>query len=493
MKKGWKYFLDHIIDIVFIVVLLFYILACSLFTFDNPGFKCFLEIIFFIIIYYFLYKLFIKLQVKNEKVLKLLIVLLSIIAYFIWGYLAKTKPISDYAVLFDSAKEILKGNIKELTFNKYGYFYFWNFQIGYSLFLAGIMKIVGTSLISLKAVEILFLSFTNLLFYNITSKLFNKKTALLSTIIYSTFLFQIGGSSIINNQHTSFFFVMLGFYFLTKKDNVLNYLLFGLCLAISYILRQTVIVIVVSVVVFIIWKMFINNFKYWKKCLFAIVLIIGSFFMFTRIYDFIMIKTNSVPVSALNANAKYFKYVLGFQWQQVYGESVTDDLDYYGGNYETYNAATKDYVVYVWTHHFTDIVVPFAVPKMLRYAGFYDSQIDFSGHSNTKLGLYTKYLGYSQYYLVIIFSLLSTIYLYTRKNNDKNLYNRFENCFKIIFILMFCAYILIEVQPRYRYEQYFVLAIMSTPVLLLVFDYFDKAIKKTNSIKTHYFLEDENE
>ena len=36
-----------------------------------------------------------------------------------------------------------------------------------------------------------------------------------------------------------------------------------------------------------------------------------------------------------------------------------------------------------------------------------------------------------------------------------------ESLFFIIFILFFCAHIFIEVQPRYRYDQYVMLALIS--------------------------------
>ena len=64
---------------------------------------------------------------------------------------------------------------------------------------------------------------------------------------------------------------------------------------------------------------------------------------------------------------------------------------------------------------------------------------------------------------------------------------KYSELLKILFIGFFLAHIFIEVQTRYRYEQYLVLAILSSPVLVILFDkitkILDKYKKDTTEIK----------
>ena len=54
-------------------------------------------------------------------------------------------------------------------------------------------------------------------------------------------------------------------------------------------------------------------------------------------------------------------------------------------------------------------------------------------------------------------------------NNTKNNLYQTQILFEIVFILYFCAHLLIEVQPRYRYDQYLMLAFIASPSIYLLF------------------------
>ena len=101
-----------------------------------------------------------------------------------------------------------------LSFDKTNYFYFYNFQTGFVMYLALVIKIFGSHLIFLKIFEILFMSLTNVFVYKIASKVYTKKIGIISSIIYSLLFFNIAGSSIINNQHFSTLLIILSIYFL---------------------------------------------------------------------------------------------------------------------------------------------------------------------------------------------------------------------------------------------------------------------------------------
>ena len=488
-KKIINFNIQKIIDIILMLLLFFYIFSCSFNMFKNPGFKCLGAVISFVFIYYYLFKLFSKIQSKGEKNIKIFILFFSLLIYVCWNLYAKIPLDNDYKILFNGAKEFASGNFKSLTFDKHNYFYMWNFQIGYAIFLGLIMKLIGTKLILFKFLEFAYLSITNLLIYLILKKITNNKIALLATIIYSSYLFIILGSGIINNQHVSLLLALLGIYFITnpKKERLFYKFLCGLLLAIGYILRQTDLLFLISLVCYYIWLIINDKNKYIKKSLISIFVICLTFFATTNIYDLVLKQTGYVPKSALKGNSKYFKYVLGIQWSNIKGFSTSDDLEYYNWNYDVYNRNTKNYIIDNYKHHLFDKVIPFQIEKMMHFAGVEDNQFKYAGDfsENNIIPQSLVYFGYAQYLLVIISSFLTIRFFYKKDRTSNN----FLDFWKINFILVFCAYVFIEVQTRYRYDQYVSLAIFAAPALLIMFDYIDmlkininKKIKRNKKI-----------
>lgn len=366
-----------------------------------------------------------------------------------------------------------------LSFDKTNYFYFYNFQTGFVMYLALVIKIFGSHLIFLKIFEILFMSLTNVFVYKIASKVYTKKIGIISSIIYSLLFFNIAGSSIINNQHFSTLLVILSIYFFIK-DKCFYYVLSGILVGIANIIRPSSIIILISFCLFLLWKLLINNFKTWKTFLIGFLLIILSAFSTMKIFDYSLLNLNVVPTSTLSSNAKYFKFVLGIHGNGIYNiptetaekTQVYFDLQKLNFDYELYNNECKNFIVNKFTQNAKE-TFGHIKNKMLVFCGEEDNQIGFSGNKvqNSKSYIFIKYYGYVQYFLLIVFSLLTVIINVKESkfyNTKNNLYQT-QILFEIVFILYFCAHLLIEVQPRYRYDQYLMLAFIASPSIYLLF------------------------
>lgn len=366
-----------------------------------------------------------------------------------------------------------------LSFDKTNYFYFYNFQTGFVMYLALVIKIFGSHLIFLKIFEILFMSLTNVFVYKIASKVYTKKIGIISSIIYSLLFFNIAGSSIINNQHFSTLLVILSIYFFIK-DKCFYYVLSGILVGIANIIRPSSIIILISFCLFLLWKLLINNFKTCKTFLIGFLLIILSAFSTMKIFDYSLLNLNVVPTSTLSSNAKYFKFVLGIHGNGIYNiptetaekTQVYFDLQKLNFDYELYNNECKNFIVNKFTQN-TKETFGHIKNKMLVFCGEEDNQIGFSGNKvqNSKSYIFIKYYGYVQYFLLIVFSLLTVIINVKESkfyNTKNNLYQT-QILFEIVFILYFCAHLLIEVQPRYRYDQYLMLAFIASPSIYLLF------------------------
>ena len=178
-------FIQKLLYIVFFVVLLFYIYNCIMFTATHTSYRVLFSGVFMLAGYIILIKGAQKLQSFGEIYLRIGLILFSVILYTIWGIYANTEPVSDYEVLIEGANKVLDGTFPELSFDKTNYFYFFNYQIGYSLYLAGIMKLFGQSLIVLKISEIIVLALTNYIIYLIGRKLYNSLTGIIASIVYN--------------------------------------------------------------------------------------------------------------------------------------------------------------------------------------------------------------------------------------------------------------------------------------------------------------------
>lgn len=377
-----------------------------------------------------------------------------------------------------------------LSFDKTNYFYFYNFQTGFVMYLALVIKIFGSHLIFLKIFEILFMSLTNVFVYKIASKVYTKKIGIISSIIYSLLFFNIAGSSIINNQHFSTLLVILSIYFFIK-DKCFYYVLSGILVGIANIIRPSSIIILISFCLFLLWKLLINNFKTWKTFLIGFLLIILSAFSTMKIFDYSLLNLNVVPTSTLSSNAKYFKFVLGIHGNGIYNiptetaekTQVYFDLQKLNFDYELYNNECKNFIVNKFTQN-TKETFGHIKNKMLVFCGEEDNQIGFSGNKvqNSKSYIFIKYYGYVQYFLLIVFSLLTVIINVKESkfyNTKNNLYQT-QILFEIVFILYFCAHLLIEVQPRYRYDQYLMFAFIASPSIYLLFSIISSKYNKKN-------------
>lgn len=248
--------------------------------------------------------------------------------------------------------------------------------------------------------------------------------------------------------------------------------------ALSTILRPSSIVFLLGFIAFKIWKMFLNKFQNWKEILVCLILLCVSYVSVIKFFDYIVVKMSIVPNSAISANAKYFKFILGLDGKGLYGISTKNaeqtqvyfDLEKLNFDYDLYNEECKNRISELCFGNFRGTFRR-VMKKMLSFCGEYDNQIEFA-NGNIKDSIINDvivYYGYIQYVSLLCMCLLAVI---LRKFINKEKYNKgeYNELFKIIFVLFFCAHIFIEVQSRYRYDQYVMISLISAPFLNWIFE-----------------------
>lgn len=471
LQGTYEILTKYLINIIFGAVILFYLVSCVFFVLSNSGKHLWLVLLAFLIYGIFSYIIiFGTLRILNRfssinnfinaRTLSIAIFIGSLLVYTIWNLIVNTQPVSDYTVLINGATEILGGNFQNATFDPSNYFYFYNYQVGFALYLAGIMCVVGKSLWGLKIVEIIILSISNVIVFMVAKimieKLTNKpvsnehvasmkdsvarntekkvnenfilKSAALTAVFYGGLLFNIAGSGIINNQHVATLFILLATLLYLKSDgtgkisftvelreekgrkNIGLRICCGACLALSYLLRPSTIIFIVAIACLELIKFLRNNSRGWKKSAVNFLFIIIPLISVIQAYDLILKSINFVPNSAVSSNATHYKFVLGIQNEGITGSKTVDaekslvyyDLKAFDFNYQEYNEATKTFLKSRYSDD-TKTIIGFIINKMLYFSGHPDNQIDFAlNGENRKIGALMRYGGYAQYLWLIL-------------------------------------------------------------------------------------------
>lgn len=469
------------ITVFFVAVLIFYLIQCQISQCLNSYYKVgTLSVVCVLICYYIGYRLCSKIEEKSSKKYKVVLFMVSFFIYVIWGVFARTPAVSDYQVLINGAKSMSDGKFAILSFDVRNYFYFYNFQTGFVTYLAIIIKLFGDRLLFMKLAEILVMSITNVLVYNIASQIYSRKCGVIASMTYAVLLFNIAGSSIINNQHISTLFMVIALWLFLKNKKGLN-ILVGVFTGIAIILRPSASVFAIALVCFKILNIFESNFKNIKRELIMICILVISVFVTVKGYDFIMVSLKQVPNSAIIGNSKNFKILLGLKGSGLYDiqtetaekTQVYFDLEKLNFDYKKYD---EECIKYVKNSIISNprMVLRFINDKLTYFCGAVDNQLGYAWEyiSNSKVCVFINYYGYVQYILLLLISLISSLMILGKNNSidSENKKERFSELLKILFLGFFLAHIFIEVQTRYRYEQYLVLSILSSPATVFMFN-----------------------
>lgn len=408
--------------------------------------------------------------IRSDKTAVILLAVLSLALLGVWNCICDTQPSSDYKVLLEGANDIINGDFPALAREKDNYFYFYNFQIGYSFYLSIFLRLFGGSLVGLKILEIVTISLTHIVVYKIM-RLFRSTgesffTAVL--LIVNPYIFM--GSGIPNNQHINLLLCLLVMYiFLGIKDfslnwkNLLKYALCGLLLALSQVLRPTTTVVLAA---FILCSLLYGIFQKDIKLLIGTAIIAVAYLISFNLINLCFILSELAPIGIKISNP-YFKLVLGLTGEGISGIPTTDarhtqlyyDLKELNFDYDAYKEAAKEYLKTCFAER--KISLFWLLLKMGGFAGLVDSQYFANTEFNNKYPFAVDVLnclGTLLYFASVLFSFVRAL------KEKETVRNKAYMLWVLIFGLFLGAYILLEALTRYRYEQYYVLFFLGMPL-----------------------------
>lgn len=453
--------LNFIARFLMIAALGFYILSIYMVQKDNLGANTVvLGTIGFVVMLWLFWK--VSRHVSSDRTGLIFTLCAAALVLIIWNIIYNPVPVSDYQVLWEGAERIVDGTFKSEAADVTNYFCFYNFQIGYAMYMAGLMKLLGGSLASLKIVEIIVMTLTAGALYKTIRLFADVHDSVFCGLIFSFYPFIFMGSGIINNQHEALLFEALAvlFYLYGKKHHALWS---GVFITIAQIMRPTATVILLAMIVCgVVYGIVKRDKQSFIKA--AEVLVVYE--VLFNVINAILIGTGYAPYGIKGTNP-YFKLALGLTGQGITGQGTTDarhtnlyyDLQAYDFDYDAYKDAARAYFANLMkTYGFN---FDWIWNKVIVFAGGLDNQYGFA--DGTFNGAHPVIIGFLNMIGRLVYAgsvVCSFVYALLKKVivRDEHMM-----LFALSFGAYFLVYIFIETQPRYRYEQYYFLMILALP------------------------------
>lgn len=403
--------------------------------------------------------------IKSDKQAIIILTCVSFILLVGWNIIYKVQPSNDYEVLLEGANSIANGTFSQQAARKDDYFSFYNFQIGYAWYLSIFVRLFNNNLIALKFVEIVTIVLTNVISYKILRIFCDTDKSFFGACLlcFNPYIFM--GSGVINNQHISALLSILAIYLFLKYKNIYNYILCGVIVTIAQILRPTAVIILIALAI----CSFISGIvKKDKKALLGALILVAVYFLAMNIINQAFILSGLAPYGIKGDNP-YFKLILGLTGTGITGQETTHarytqlyyDLKYYGFDYDAYKTAASNHLYNLILND--GLNCNWIAEKVVNFAGGVDNQYlyantEFNNNHILMVGC-LNVIGTGLYFISILCSLISAL-------KERNiLQNKKYMLYALVFGLYFFAYVIIETQTRYRYEQYYILFLISMPIL----------------------------
>ena len=219
---------------------------------------------------------------------------------------------SDFAVLLEASR---KFNLGDYSFSKSGYFAMWPYQTGFVLYEALMLKIINSE-VFLKILNISYEVGLTYFIYKTVKKLVGEMPARITASLYAVFPFSIYAATVISNHHLSTLLSYISIYFLLKNnqdDKLLNYIIAGILLGLSNVLRPEGIVIIFSYLLYRILKLTKKDIFKSKKWLITVVRcsIFVCFYSLVNMGVSTYLVKSNINEDGLKNNNPLWKFVLG--------------------------------------------------------------------------------------------------------------------------------------------------------------------------------------
>lgn len=369
--------------------------------------------------------------------------------------LVETPIISDFKMMYDAALEIVNGTD---SYKSMSYFITWGYQMGHVLYQAVLLNIIN-SVFFLKFVNCIITSLTVVFVYLISRRICSDRSAKISSILYSIFLFPLLLNTVLTNQFLPVLLILIALYILLninfKKKFIVSSVVVGILLGLSNIFRSETIVIIFSILLYF-GFLFITKVD-WKKLIISFLIIfMGYYVVFNG--TSLLLKATGVSPSGLDILNSSWKFVVGFNYESN-GMYTDEDASLYSRDSE---AADKEAIKRIV--QFKKIPLHFLKKTKVLW---FNSDLSWSISEDES---YYKTLNIINQLWIILFNILAVCSAF---KFIKLKFNKEHVLVCLILLVYFGVYLLIEVMPRYAYS----LQVFEAIIIGVSLDYILKKIK----------------
>jgi hypothetical protein len=390
----------------------------------------------------------------------------------LWIVFVLTPAVSDYKLMYNTAREIVEGSrayLDNIYFRRFPY------QLGFTAYQALVLSVVD-SIGVLKLLNALWGAVTSLCVYGIAREAFSRKVAVAAMLLHITLLPLLLMSSVLTNQHIGVALLYVGIYVWIKRGGTWpGAAAAGAILALGNVMRPIGIVVVAAVVV--------NAGMHWlrrpsRPALFGILRAGGAAGTYAAVFAIISLLFSYTGLSpdGLRNNDPLWKFVVGLNAEQNGTYSTADERLLNYGYMEPQKRTELELAII--RERLTSVRNLVKLPFVKIGKLWADYQPDWFTFPK-KSGTTFHYLGwpvsfddaierYRMFERAVFYFLAAAafwgILRFTASQDPSDA--------KRLLMLIFGAYtfvhLLVEVQPRYLYFLFGILVMFSADVLLTV-------------------------
>jgi len=402
------------------------------------------------------------LKLLDIKNLIVYILLISFIIRILWIILIETKPVSDFAMMYNCGKDVFNGNFS--CFHDFNYFARFTHDTVTVLYYSLFYNFNEDPIFLVKLFNVIFSTFSLFMMYCIVKQLYGYKSALVSAILLSVFPPFIMYNSQMLSENMAMPFYLISIYFFIKYiKNMDKYSLMvfsGLALSAGNLFRMVGIVFLISYIMyFLIYKGIKNSVK-------PIPIIIIMFILPMYITSFLLLSNGITKSQLWQPKETFLTSVLrgtnlnsfGF-WNE---EDAKIPSEYNYDETKIKEASIKIIKERLFNSPISNIAILY-VSKLGGEMGVSDfGAFGFTvlNSNETMTVKILKYLQFAVSTLINIIHLFLLYFGYVYFKRIKNLPNEL-NLFLILFGGFILLYLISEVQPRYSFIICWILVIFA--------------------------------
>ena len=384
-------------------------------------------------------------KIRDTKKFVVLLFIIAFVVRYLWIIFVDTYPTSDFKIMYDAALELAKGNYESVFYT--GYFSVWVYQLGFTGYLAIILKLFNNSLFVVKFINVIIISFITIIIYFSAKKLVNEKIARIPAILYALYVGSIVNTSVLTNQHlATLLFYLAILLILSDVNRKFRWILVGLFIALGQIIRPEGPIVILALLLFFIFKN-INDIKELKKSLLEFCGIVLTISIIIKVVSFGFINAGITQYELSNRDPLW-KFVCGFNHDTkgTYSAEDSDYLDQFGGIGPEREKGELELIKERLSQP-KKLAITLAYKYTIMWA-LNDTSLQLSFTENVdKPMLYDISLKLEKIqYIITVMFMLGIINIIKRKDGFNN-----NHIYLIIFLGYVLAHLLIEVQTRYRY------------------------------------------